>query len=171
MLSMDLSKSWDPSSVNIQSTPKPDGVPTLVSPSLWYSQKNNFLYTGFTGRISFFGGPIPDARITLWPVAPNGSGGGSWKNVKNGSDEFPVISRPFVPLQAYGNETELVLGGMANKGTEAKQANVSGQLPLPGLISFDMSTNTFNNSTVTDAYGGNGFAVNGGMHCVPSFGP
>ena len=79
-------------------------------------------------------------------------------------------SRPFAPLQAYGGETALVLGGMANPGTQPIYHNVTGQVPLPGLVTFDMASNSFTNSTANDVYGGDGFAVNGIMHYVPSFG-
>ena len=83
---------------------------------------------------------------------------------------FHGISRPFAPLQAYGGEIALVLGGMANAGTQPLTVGVKGQIALPGAVTFDMGSVTFKNKTADDAYGGNGFAVNGVMQYVPTYG-
>lgn len=112
LLSIDLTTSWTNETVNIQSTPKPSGVPILVSSSLWYSQKNNLLYTGYTGRTSFYGGPLKDFPIQQWSFKPDGSGAGTWAETANNPGNFH-ISRPFVPLQAYGGEIAILLGTSA----------------------------------------------------------
>ena len=61
---------------------------------------------------------------------------------------------------------------MANPGTQPIYENVTGQLPLPGLVTFDMASNSFVNTSTSgkNIYGGDGFAVNGIMQYVPSFG-
>lgn len=64
-------------------------------------------------------------------------------------------------------------GGMANPGTQPIYENVTRQLPLPGLITFDMASTTFTNTSTSGKtiYGDNGFAANGVMQYVPNFGP
>ena len=59
---------------------------------------------------------------------------------------------------------------MTNAGTQPIYQNVKGQIALPGVVTFDMGSVTFKNKTADDVYGGNGFAVNGVMQYVPSFG-
>ena len=176
LLSIDLSQSWTNSTVNIRSTSKPSGVPNLVSPSLWYSEKQNLLYFGFTGRISSFpaGDSMPVDDLSLWSLKPDGSGAGTWNSITSENDTtdgFHGISRPFAPLQAFGGEMALILGGMANEGTQPEYLGNYGQVALPGLVTFDMESNTFTNTTASDIYGGNGLAINGVLQYVPTFGP
>ena len=64
----------------------------------------------------------------------------------------------------------LVLGGMANAGTQPVYNNLKGQMALPGAVTFDMASASFSNRTANANYGGDGFAVNGMMQYVPSFG-
>lgn len=62
---------------------------------------------------------------------------------------------------------------MANAGTQPIYVNLTGQMALPGLITYDMASDTFTNTSTAGKtiYGGDGFAANGVMQYVPSFGP
>lgn len=55
LLSIDLSQNWTNPTVAMQSTTKPIGAPNLNSPSLWYHDSENLIYSGFAGWNSSFG--------------------------------------------------------------------------------------------------------------------
>ncbi len=172
LLSIDLSKTWTNSSVQIHSNSKPDTVPNLVNPSLWYSQQDNVLYSGFAGRISLYADQPPPVELQLWSFKPDGAGGGSWNEVYGANNSaFGSITRPWRPMMAYGADNAFLLGGTEDFLTTPETAGkLSGEVPLPGLVQFNMTTKAFSNSSAA-GYQPNGTAERGVMHYVPSFGP
>ena len=72
---------------------------------------------------------------------------------------------------ASGSDSAFLLGGTEDfLTTPETAAKVSGEVALPGLVQFNMTTKTFSNSSA-DGYQVNGTAERGVMHYVPSFGP
>lgn len=71
---------------------------------------------------------------------------------------------------AFGSDSAYVLGGVENSLTTPSTAHLQDDIPLPGLVNFNMTTKEFSNSTAT-GYSSNGTAENGAMHYVSSFGP
>lgn len=73
-------------------------------------------------------------------------------------------------MMAFGPGSAYVLGGFESSQTALAAANLDQNIPVPGLVQFDMSTKKFSNSTA-GGYSYNGTAEKGAMHYVPSFGP
>ena len=147
-------------------------MPNLVNPSLWYSEQDNVLYAGFAGRISLYADQPPPVELQLWSLKPDGAGGGSWNEVYGANNSaFGSITRPWRPMMAYGADSAFLLGGTEDfLTTPETAAKVGGEVALPGLVQFNMTTKTFSNSSAA-GYQTNGTAERGVMHYVPSFGP
>lgn len=140
-------------------------------PSLWYHEQEDLLYSGFAGRVSGFGdAPLP-SPFSLWSFKPDGTGSGSWTEViDSGSAVWDSITRPCQPMMAFGPDSAYMLGGFESSQTALSAANVTQNIPLPGLMQFNLKTKKFLNSTA-GGYSFNGTAEKGAMHYVPSFGP
>lgn len=162
MLSIDLSQTWTNDSVTIKSTAKPSGVPSFYKPSLWYDEKSDMLYTGFTGTKSPFDNGNDVLNYALWSFKPDGEGSGVYSElIKHDDPTWKTLSWCVDALMASGPNSAFVLGGTdpANKFS-----------PLPGLVQFNFTTHKFSNSTATD-YNAKGTVERGAAHYVPSFGP
>ncbi|MCJ1271096.1 hypothetical protein MMC22_010995 [Lobaria immixta] len=171
ILSIDLSQTWSNSTVTIHSTSKPKGAPDLMNPSLWYHEEEDLLYSGFAGRLSSFGDAPSPAPFSLWSFKPDGTGSGSWTEViDSGSAVWDSITRPSQSMMAFGSGSAYSLGGFESSQTALSTANLDQNLPVPGLMQFNMKTKKFLNSTA-GGYSFNGTAEKGAMHYVPSFGP
>lgn len=165
LLSIDLSNNWTNSTVNIRYSPKPKGVPSLNDPSLWYYEKNNSLYTGFTGWNSTWETPngktqvLPD--LSLWSYRLDDSGGGEWDEVI-GPDArtWRSLSRPSTPLQAQSPDKAMILGGTNE---------LQGWSIIKDMVQLDMQDLTFTNTSAPAFNATNGI-YRGAMHYVPSFG-
>lgn len=170
-LSIDLSTSWTNSSVTINSFSKPDGVPNLDDGSLWYSAKDNALIAGFSGAAPRFNTPAAPA-LGLWSFKLDGTGGGTWSADAGGAAAVrsASLTRPYQGLSAYGGDIALTLGGYENDRTRPPNVNFTVNLPVPGLVTYNMSTDTFTNSSAA-GYRRNGTAERGVLHYVPAFGP
>ena len=171
ILSVDLSKNWTNSSVVLQTTTKPSGVPLLSYGNLWYDQSKDLLYTGFTGRVSSFGNAPSPYSLSLWSFKPDGTGSGTWnEEINPGDDAWGSLTRPYRGSQAFGGDSAFVLGGTENSQTDRDTENLDTDVPLTGLVQFNMTTKKFTNSTAK-GFSSNQTIEMGQMHYVPSFGP
>lgn len=128
---------------------------------------NHLLFTGFAGRQSTFGdGAYQD--FGLWSFAPDGQGGGSWKNLNDTADPNFTEARPFLALTASGNGKGYLMGGFAPNASSPDVRN--GATAISGLVEYDFASNTLTNSTVTGIQNGGKIQM-GGAHFVPNFGP
>ncbi|KAE8450750.1 hypothetical protein EG329_005663 [Mollisiaceae sp. DMI_Dod_QoI] len=169
-LSIDLSTSWTNSSVVINSNSKPDGVPNLDDGSLWYDAKNNVLYAGFSGAAPRFNAPSP-YPLGLWSFAPDGQGGGTWSAASTETSQLKnSFTRPYQGLSTWGGEGAITIGGYISSLTSPATSNLTVFKPVPGVVSFNMTTGRFANSSAS-GYNFNGTAERGVLHYVPSFGP
>ena len=101
----------------------------------------------------------------MWTFKPDGTGSGTWNEVYGpNASVWPSATRPDEAYMAYGNGKAYVLGGKSND-----HASIGGAI-LPGMASFDMSTQTFTNDTTATGPSGRP-AHGGGMEFVPVFGP
>ena len=165
LLSIDLSQNWTNATVVFISNFKPDGVPNLDGPSLWYHDQEDILYAGFTGTNTSFG---PEPRdlppLSLWTFKPDGAGDGAWNEIINAtSSVWGSLTRPRYPLQAHGLNSAWILGGN----------NLPSESPTPigeSIVHFNMESRTFQNSTIQCCNATKGIA-GGAMQYVPSFGP
>ena len=171
LLSIDLSQNWTNTTVVIQSTTKPDGVPNLNSPSLWYHESENLIYSGFAGWNSTFGDGPSLPSLSLWAFEPDGSGSGAWSEViAADSSVWSQFTRPGQPLTAFGPENAWVLGGITSEWMSDHNGWPSPENLIPGMVQFNMTSRTFSNHSVQccNATGG---IYKGAMQRVPPFGP
>ena len=164
LLSIDLSQNWTNSTVAIQSTTKPIDAPNLNSPSLWYHESENLIYSGFAGWNSSFGDDPDLPSLSLWTFQPDGTGSGAWnETIGAESSTWSQITRPAQPLVAFGSDSAWVLGGIASDWDHDA-------LPVPGMVQFEMTSRSFSNISVQccNATGG---IYKGALQYVPSFGP
>ncbi|KAL2075522.1 hypothetical protein VTL71DRAFT_465 [Oculimacula yallundae] len=172
-LSIDMSKSWTNSSVVINSFTKPSGIPYLDDGDLWYNEKENRLQEGFVGAAARFNSPEEAGYpLGMWSFKLDGQGGGTWSKDTAATDAIisAKLTRPYQALTAVGGGVALSLGGYENSRTVPENGNVTNQIPIPGLVTYDMSNGKFTNSSAA-GYNRNGTAERGVMHYVPSFGP
>ena len=167
MLSINLSHNWTNATVVIQSTIKPDGAPNLNSPSLWYHESENLIYSGFAGWNSTFGDAPSLPPLSLWTFEPDGGGSGAWNEIIAAeSSVWSQLTRPSEPLMAFGPENAWVLGGK----TLEWNGWASPENLIPGMIQFNMTSRTFSNHSV-ECCNATGGIYKGAMQHVPPFGP
>ncbi|KAK4177499.1 hypothetical protein QBC36DRAFT_289490 [Triangularia setosa] len=162
LLSIDLSKDWTNDTINIQSTPKTTGVPSLRNGGIWVDERNGVLYTGFAGTESFFGDRAfyPQG---LWSFVPDGSGGGDWKNLNDTADpSFVDLPRPYKGQTSSGDGQGFFLGGFV--GNETGQ-----ETTLSNLNTYDFVSSKLTNQTMSSV-STRGLEQYGGMIYVPNFG-
>ena len=166
LLSIDLSRNWTNATVAIQSTTKPNGAPNLNSPSLWYHESEDLIYSGFTGWNSSFGDDPELPPLSLWTLKPDGTGSGAWnETIPSQSSVWSHLTRPAQPLMAFGHVSAWILRGISREWSEwASPENL-----ISDMIQFDMGSRLFSNLTAQrcNATGG---IYKGALHYVPSFG-
>ncbi len=161
MLSIDLSQSWTNSSVTIQSTSKPSGVPSKNKPSLWYDKQKDVLYTGYAGGPSNVAGQS-ESPMYVWLFKPDHTGSGNWSGVIGSDDPiWNTLTRSNNCLISYGSDSAYILGGTDPTNRDTL---------LPGLVQFNFTTRSFSNSSAS-GYTFNGTVASGSMHYVPFYGP
>ena len=166
LLSIDLSQNWTNATVAIQSTTKPNGAPNLNSPSLWYHESEDLIYSGFAGWNSSFGDDPNLPPLSLWTFKPDGTGSGAWNEIIPAkSSVWSQLTRPGQPLMAFGHTSAWILGGF----NSASIGNFSKNL-IPGMVQFDMGSRDFSNLSV-QCCNATRSIYKGALQYVPSFGP
>ncbi len=164
ILSIDLSQNWTNSTVAMQSTAKPDGVPNLSGPSLWYDESRGLLYSGYVGSSSSFDvdtDPQPPP-LSLWTFKPDNTGSGEWNELfSSDATVWKNINRLNSPCMAWDSTTVHMIGGYLNGNGTASA----------GEVRFYMPNQTFSNSTIENGINSNTGRANGATHFVPAFGP
>ncbi|KAL8778999.1 MAG: hypothetical protein Q9213_007148 [Squamulea squamosa] len=109
--------------------------------------------------------------LSLWSFKPDGLGSGIWKEeVPEGDPVWGNMVRTTNGYQASGRNLALVLGGLSTPSTSRDTSDIADGTLQPGLITFDMTTLRFTNSTAK-SFNANETGQFGQMHFVPSFGP
>lgn len=161
LLYIDITSDFSPSSVTVASIEKPSGVPNLVQGGLWVDEGSETLYTGFAGSSSTLGDAAEQPQ-GLWSFKPGSDDTDStWTNLNDTTDTFFTTGkRPFGAPVASGNGTAFLLGGLDVFGKY--------HVPVSGLLSYNFSTKTVENTTVSAST--DGFLQMGSMQYVPNFG-
>lgn len=161
LLYIDITADFSPSSVTVESIEKPSGVPNLVQGGLWVDEDAGTLYTGFAGTSSSLGDAAEQPQ-GLWSFKPGSDDtNGTWTNLNDTTDDFFATGkRPFGAPVASGNGSAFLLGGLDVFGTY--------HVPVSGLLSYNFSTQTLENTTVSAST--DGFLQMGSMQYVPNFG-
>ena len=169
-MTLDLSSSWNSSTVDIGVIPKPSGVPILNDPTLWYNAAQNELLQGFAGSASSWPNNSWVFDRGLWSLKLDGKGNGSWSQVLEATNPtFDNVTRPFQGSAAFAGDAAYVLGGVSTSQTSPELAGIPYQVPLPGLVTYNMTTREFTNSSATEYYE-TGSAQRGQMIHVPTYG-
>ncbi|KAG8533608.1 uncharacterized protein KY384_001348 [Bacidia gigantensis] len=124
-LSIDLSKDWDNSTVDLIKTSKPSDMPVFNLGALWYHKTEDLIYAGLVGGTS---GPTP--LPSLWTFKPDQKGSGTWSQAERGGSSA---------LQAV----EGLSRGPTAQGPDSAWAlnpQDSSNNLLPGMIQLDMGT-------------------------------
>ncbi|KAM7207542.1 hypothetical protein V8F20_002020 [Naviculisporaceae sp. PSN 640] len=163
LLSIDLTKHWTNDSVVLDSSPKPDGVPSLNSGGIWTDLRNNLMYTGFAGINSFFGNGNTSPQ-GLWSFSPDGDGGGAWKNLNATADGvFVSRPRPFSGSVASGEGSGYLYGGMFGNSSDFQNSP-------RGMFAYDFSSKQATFGRDSGASASSTGTQDGGMVFVPYFG-
>jgi len=163
-MSIDLSVSWTNTSVTIKQLGD-DGKPPLNYVSFWPDDSGSSVHA-FGGERSF----ALDSNVSApqsWQFTPDGLGGGSW-NSQASSSAFSSLVQPAGGLQTFGHGVGLYLGGHLSSRTYP-QSTISYFQPVPGLIMFNMTSNSWQNITAV-GYNQNQTAHQGTAQFVPGIG-
>jgi hypothetical protein len=159
--SIDMSKSWDASSVQLRIINRP-----------WWSKANQAIWTNHKkGTFYLWGGKwIWGVNMTandLWEFTPDGQGGGAWavSDPANG-DLFKGLHQSEWGAYANTNDTGFYIGGIASGWTEMYR--LSNQV-VPGMVAYDMNTGVWQNGTT--AFSPFPTLAGARAHYVPTFGP
>ena len=132
-LTLDLSLSWARNPEITTIAKSSDGVPILYDGSLWTDDRSGTIYS--------FGGLVP---INLTDPGTNlyARDSGGWRTVPQGQGEAapsPSSIRPAGASSTFGNGVGYMLGGFIIRGEYGQQ------WPLPGLLSYNMTSNSWLN--------------------------
>jgi len=169
-LVIDMSTSWNSSTeiVTVLDIPSP---PHLNMGSIWLDSDG---VTGF-----YFGGesgwlPIETKQITapqLYKFIADDSGSGSWTTIENPfAASGNLVNRPVAGLAAYGDDSGYMLGGHSSPISSTETTDLKSNVPLVGMIAYDMKTNTWTNDSAA-GYSASGIADSGTMEFISNFGP
>ena len=158
-LSIDLSQAWTPQNVTFNSYDKDDSMrPFMVLETLWPADNDSFyLFGGASSAWNSPGTIPPDLVNNLWQFSGN-----SWTQIQN-DNGFQSLQRPANGLAAHSDSKAWMLGG------QAILAGQTDRTPLPGIVSFDMKSGAWTNSTAWGVPNG-GRTMSGVMQYVPNFG-
>ncbi|KAK0723587.1 hypothetical protein B0T26DRAFT_643998 [Lasiosphaeria miniovina] len=169
-LSIDLSKSWLTSSVEIRANGKPvkDGPLSMGYEAIWNDPTGSAFYTwgGYTTR------GVRPAAITkegIWKFTVDGKGGGAWL-LEEPSNPQVLKTLKYAEDGAYTatNTTGFWYGGFSGSTTDPSQTV---DQAVPGLVSYDMTRQTWRNDSALALSPPNGTARGAKAEYVPRFGP
>lgn len=159
---LDLSTSWSPETATFHKIDK-GSSPILNTPNLWPSTDNKSFYL-FNGDITLAGQHRADPPKVpeLWQFTPNGITQGSWRRTGFASSLIGVTRAK----STYGEGSVHILGGFAFDRSSGAVADIEAK---PGLVSYDMSTDQWQNRSMTP-YIPVGSAIDGSLHFVNNLG-
>ncbi|KAL8864588.1 MAG: hypothetical protein Q9174_007296, partial [Haloplaca sp. 1 TL-2023] len=150
-----------------------NGAPDLNAQILWPSTDNETFYT-FGGSQSFWANTIDPPAVSAWQFTVDGSGGGSWEQLPSAGDSgFADLTRPDFARGAAVKNTGFIFGGYESARSSPDSASIPGTTPIPGIVSFNISSGVWSNDTVPeriDAQGGLQGGLYGALASAP-FGP
>lgn len=156
-LSIDLSTSWDTTTVTINRFDKPAGLQNVMDEALWWDRITSSL-------ISFGGLPYePNLPPSIWGLTPDGDGAGSWREIYSpDSPLWQTFVRPEYGLRVSSPDKGYFMGGAVT--TNNKPSAIS------GLVALDFASWQWENITTAGFYSASGMAIDGSAHFVPVFG-
>lgn len=138
-----------------------DSNPAVNAPRLWVDEARNRI-------VSWSGdGPTHDGarNRSLWDLAPDGSGGGSWTRGKQSGGIF----RNAGGLSTTCGGRGYLVGGWFGEKTDDRATRGAGYTSTPGLVTYDLATGEWANETVPKEFYPN--RRDGQAQCLPFGGP
>lgn len=143
-LSIDLTKSWTTTDVQINTILKAPG-PVKGNTALWADRARNAFYS-WGGKWMF--GKNMD-KTELWKFSANGNGGGKW-SLEVPSN--PSVFNGLIPAEHFSfatvNNTGIVIGGVASGWTQLYRDR---NQAIPGMLTYNFDTREWKNETDSSA--------------------
>lgn len=160
-LSIDLSRSWTVSDVEINSISKPSEYYGARAGAFWWDPDSR---TALSYGGEFFKSVTSFEAYYLWELQPDGAGGGTWsaRSTSDSDDWNQNIPGAYASI-AQSNTTGYALGGFNNYAT--------GVYPIiPGLMAYDFQQQSWTNITSASRFYSDGLISHGAAHFVPNVG-
>lgn len=156
---IDLSKSWDPSSVSVVVNAKPASLIPGRSPNLYYDVINNIVY-------AWGGWPYSLNQVSVWGFTPTSDGTVTWveKFTQDDGSSFNTFTRSFGGLTASSRKAFYCLGGYIASESDPRFA-LDAQYAITGQASFDFASSKWSNASVDEQ-----LRLSGRGEFVPLFG-
>ena len=169
-LTLDMSISWTNDSAPFSAINKTSVVPNLNDGFLFPAPDNKSFFQ-FGGETNWLFNAWLAPFVSIGQFSINGEGNGSWSQFNpGGSSGFNNVTRPARALAATVDDTFFILGGMENSHTTQQTMNLTSNVPIGGVVSFNMTTGIWiNSSAPSHLQRPNG--MNGMLSSVPNFGP
>jgi len=165
-LSIDLTKSWTTTNVQINTIPKAPG-PVKANTVLWADRARNAFYS-WGGKWMF--GKNMD-KTELWKFSANGNGGGKWSlEVPSNPSVFNGLIPAEFPSFATVNNTGIAIGGVASGWTQLYRDR---NQAIPGMLTYNFDTREWKNETDSspDQFTPIHSLTEARAEYVPTFGP
>ncbi|KAL9629854.1 MAG: hypothetical protein Q9204_005044 [Flavoplaca sp. TL-2023a] len=108
--------------------------------------------------------------VSCWQFTADGAGGGLWDMFSPADDSiFHQLTRPDSASGATVDNTGFILKGVASARTSPETLYYSGRVPIPGIVSFNITSNLWQNDTMPQ-YVENLSAPEGLLASVDAFG-
>ncbi|KAH7311625.1 hypothetical protein B0I35DRAFT_411798 [Stachybotrys elegans] len=162
-LSIDLSRSWRPSDVEIQEIPKPREMIRMTKQSIITNTSSGSFYS-WGGHSSWF---ADIEAPVLWRFDTDGEGGGSWSLESAGSrsSSFVDIERTHSAAYASTPDAGFVFGGQSTTLTSLEPRGY-----VAGYSYWNLTTGEWNVDS-SGPYTDDGTLYGGTATYVPTFGP
>ncbi|KAL2201689.1 hypothetical protein CC79DRAFT_1402301 [Sarocladium strictum] len=171
-LSIPLDSSWQASSVEITEI-KRGKKPNNKFNSLWADEDGNRIFQ-WDGEGSY-GDTDGAEQRKLWTMNVNGSGGGEWTAMDEDDFEdqgtYSSIRRNAQSAAVVCNGTAYSIGGFESSATDSRLSDDgNGNVPTREMFTFDLETQTWNQSSLEAMSPPNGVFIRGKATCVEGFG-
>lgn len=165
-LSIPLHKSWTNTTVTFSETEKEEPLPGN-NLGLWIDDTNKTMYRW--GGDGWSGSTDLAADVHIWAFEADGSGSGSWSMIK---DTFDSIKSGASAAVASCGNTGFYVGGYGSNSADERLSDTifPERVPLPGLVTYNMTDNTWANQSTVAMSPPYGTYNSGEAVCVAGFG-
>jgi len=139
-----MTKSWTNSSVIIHTIPRNSSVPVLNTQTLWPGPDGSSFYP-WAGQQSTLAAKVKAPTGPLWKFKADGING-SWEQTPESSDPEGIHRTNGGAGFAVG-DMAYYLGGTGFGRTDDVFTDPETQTPVPGVISFNFTSNTWRNDS------------------------
>ncbi|KAK4187882.1 hypothetical protein QBC35DRAFT_383805 [Podospora australis] len=183
-ISIDLTKTWTSRSVALRTIPKPPEIASRCKGHVWTDTGSNGSFYSWGGYWGVAARERVDETPRLYKFTADGNGGGNWSIVPSEEiSPFGVLDT-LHPAEAGAFATTsdgvgFVIGGKATPWTEKSRQRLEingtrAHQMVPGMLSFDIKTKTFHNTSSSPALSGetneHNAIISAVAHYVPGYG-